>query len=78
VSDLPFVGPVANRTVQTQCTNWNAYGLTHIWQMLEYETGRQSWDLVVAWNKMKGHCEHQAGSFEPRRPTRGFVANGYE
>ena len=60
MSDQPFMGPVAARTVQTQCTNWNAYGLAQIWQMVEHEDGRISWDQVAAWNRMQSLCTFQA------------------
>ena len=56
MSDQPFMGPVATRSVQTQCTNWDAYGLEQIWQMVEHEDGRISWDQVAAWNRMKSLC----------------------
>ena len=56
----PSVGPRAQRHVQAQCTNWDLYGLTQIWQMVENENGHQSWDQVNAWNKMRSLCEHQA------------------
>jgi hypothetical protein len=54
------MGPVATRTVQTRCTNWDAFGLVQIWEMLAHEDGRLSWEQVAAWNRMKSLCTFQA------------------
>lgn len=60
MTDQPFMGPVAARNVNTQCTNWEPYSLPQIWQMLEQETGQTSWAQVTAWGRMKSLCEVQA------------------
>jgi hypothetical protein len=60
MTDQPFMGPVAARAVNTQCTNWEPYSLPQIWQMLAQETGQTSWAQVTAWGRMKSLCQEQA------------------
>jgi hypothetical protein len=67
-------------------TNWNAYRLDEIWQMLRDENGRISWTQYYAWRRMATLCEEQADQLEKalrqlteRWPTRpGTAAHAFQ